>query len=240
MPKILFCLLALLLIVSCGELPSPYVEHKIHTITKFQTNSSGMFLRKVFFKEYDYDGNLVRFIQFFSEGSCVVQEFFRQNENISIVKIKYFNKNNFLDSHFVSINTLTPTGKILKSIVINENGDTSKISQFVYDTLGNLIAYIEIADNKRTEFTYSYEYNSSGNLLKIIKIDNSQPQNKIIQEFSYDSQKHIVNLKIYESDNDELENVTLIYNNLGLILKEIHRNLLDGKIEYFEYKYTFY
>ncbi|ROL59305.1 hypothetical protein D9V87_05870 [Bacteroidetes/Chlorobi group bacterium MS-B_bin-24] len=241
MRKILLCLLVLFLTASCKDLPVSYSENKIHTITKYQTDSNGKILRKVFFKEFDWNGNLIRFIEYFPNGNFLVQEFSNHKDNnISIVNIKYFNKENILDSQFVSINTLTPTGKILQSIVINQNGDTSQISQFVYDSLGNLITQIDIAKDKRTEIMYQYVYNSAGNLVKIIKANTFEPENKIIQEFSYDTQKQILNLKIYASNENNLENITFIYNNSGLILKEIHRFTYEDRIEYYEYKYTFF
>ncbi len=238
--KTIVIILLFVLIVSCQENPLQVSTYKVHTATKYQTDSNWKILKKVFLKEFDKEGNLLRFTQFFSNGNYIVQNYLYQNNNSSIVEINYFNTENKLDSHFKNINYFDSKNKLLKSILINQNSDTSKIIKYYYDSLGNLISQIEITKGNISEVIFNYEYGPNGTILKIIKSKTSEPFSKVIEEFVYDTRMQNINLIIHYTEKEELENVIFSYNNLGLITREIHTFYPSGISEYYIYKYTFY
>ncbi len=238
--KKIIILFLIVLVLSCKENPIQIPSNKVHTIVKFQTDSSWKILRKVFLKEFDEEGNLIRFTQFFSNGNYLVQIYFYPNNNLSIVDVNYYNQDNKLDSHIKKINYFNSKNKLIKSIFLNQSGDTSKIIKFSYDSLGNLVSQVEITKENISEVIFQYEYSPNGDLLKVIKSNNFEPFSQVIEEFAYDFRKQNINLIIHYSEKDEFENISFFYNNFGLITSEIHTFYPAGISEYYIYKYTFY
>lgn len=117
--KKIIILFLIVLVLCCKENPIQIPSNKVHTIVKFQTDSSWKILRKVFLKEFDEDGNLIRFTQFFSNGNYLVQIYFYPNNNLSIVDVNYYNQDNKLDSNIKKINYFNSKNKLIKSIFLN-------------------------------------------------------------------------------------------------------------------------
>jgi hypothetical protein len=130
-------------------------------------------------------------------------------------------------------------GNIEKSIKFNENGEVTNVYLYEYDNQGNLLKKTSTfnADSLNT-VEYSYRYNDNGNVIERVLNDNGTSHSEFRDSVIYSSNNEI---NIFKYENNHLASVTsYLYNNNGLIYKEVVSDSEGKIIEKYLYEYTFY
>lgn len=244
--NILSLLIALSLVfaVSCSNLDNPVgdlTDMNLKTETKWSVDiETENKINQVHYKEYDINGNILLNISYFENGQInnkSVFEYISKDTSIE-AKITYDTSGNVLRE--ITTNYIyNENGKIKKSILFNESGEISNIFVYEYDNQGNLTKKTGTMNSDSTNTVeYSYRYNSSGNVIERVLNDFGTSHTKVRDSVIYSSNNQI---NIFKYKNNHLSSVTsYLYNNNGLIYKEIVSDSEGVITAKYLYEYTFY
>lgn len=236
-------ILATILIVSaCAEIDQPFSagDRVLKIETKWLSDSNGHRQLKVFNKEYDKEGRLLRVTEFDSNGAAKLIRKIQYTNASCSETAEYLNSVGSADSVKLYTSILNEQGNISKKIEINTIGDTLSVSNFKYDENGNLV-YSKLIVSKGNSVTETnYEYNQAGSLSTSIQKDAITGAIQRKDSLVYNSQLSSID-KIMMDNNGKCKTiVTFIYDKFGKIYKEVENDPTGKVIRTFIYDYIYY
>lgn len=233
-----------MLAASCSELDNPVDMNQdltIETETKWSIDTeSDEKLHKIYFKEYDVYGNIKTNINYFENGNVNCRSVFEyQGQDTSIEEKIVFDKAGNVINETRTDYIYNNNGNIEKSIKYNNEGEVTNIFHFEYDKHGNLLKKTSNAINDSSlSVEYSYRYNQNGNVVERVVNDFTSPALNTRDSVTYTSDNKV---NIFKYEGNKLKTVTsYLYNNYGMIYKEIVSNSDGEIINKYLYEYTYH
>lgn len=244
--KILSVSIALaLMAISCSELNNPVdmsSELTVATETKWMLDTeTDEKLYKIHYNEYDKNGNIKKNINYFENGNINFKSVFEyQGQDTSIEEKTVFDEaGNIIDETRTDY-IYNNNGNIEKSIKYNDDGEITNIFLYEYDAQGNLLKKSSSFKNDSLHLNveYSYRYNQNGNVVERVVNDLTSPVSNIRDSVTYTSDNTV---NIFKYEGNKLKTITsYLYNDYGMIFKEIVSNSEGEIISKFLYEYTYH
>jgi hypothetical protein len=236
--------IALVLILSaCSDIQNSVnpANEQVKSEVKWKCDNNGNKLYKIYFKEYDNTGNVTKITEYDKDGSILSIKLVNYAKEVSQETVNYFNKLGSIDSTVMTQNSYDQVGNLINKISYSVAGDTLLTYSYKYDNSGKLIYSLGKVKGSVgfTSVEIKYTYNSNGTLKERIQQDLTSGSLQKQDSFTYKpDNKTIEKITI---NFDGTENIfTYIYNNLGLIYKEIETDSSTKIINLFIYDYMYF
>lgn len=228
---------------SCSEYNNPASQVKspvVKTEVKWEIDpASNTKKNKIYMKEFDINGNLVSYTEYFDTGEILSNSTFeKQDDLISKEEKTTFNKNGIIVNTNTYKYVYNSSGKVAEKETISLSGHVTSTQKFTYDNVGNISSQtnVDVATGNNLQTKYTYKYDSKGLLTERTISDGNTVQRDSLRYIDDRYTVEIINL-------DELGKVEYIrsylYNTFGFVTSEME-SLSDGSIKHkyiFEYVY---
>ena len=179
-------------------------------------------------REYDRDGNEIKWIRYDSDGSIGNWDEHEYDKNGNQTKGIYYDSDGSISHRYEY--EYDSQGNIIKEISCDIDGNTGSWSEYEYDSHGNQIKMIRYDSDGRINYGYEYEYDSRGNEIKKVRYD-IDGNISGWRESEYDNRENLIKYVDYDSDGNRSSWWECEYDNRGNIVKAINYDG-DGKIYY--------
>lgn len=232
---------SLLILSACTQMENPIVSNeKILKIeTKWLADSNGIKKIKIYNKEFDRAGNLIKIIEFDSTGNSKKIHHFKYTKYDIIETIEYlsYNEDNVITQILTSINS---SGQIIYKTQLKINGDTVSTYYYKYDVKGNLISTTVESNQKENIKIIEYAYNASGSLNSSIEKDCITGSIIRSDSLSYNYNNSTIDRFSFDYFGKIKTIISTSYNKFGKIYKEIENNPNLKTINTYIYEYIYY
>lgn len=245
--KIISIMALALVLAGCEELNNPHSaidqELQVKSETKWEVDiNTEEKINKMLYKEYDIDGNVTLNIDYYKNGRINTKSTYSYDaKNKKVEKREIYDKSgNKINNSKVEY-LMNNSGTVGKKIFY-ENDTVESVLTFNYDQNNNLVSQFSIDKNSDTtlKIEYDYQYNNHGNVVeRTVNITGSNSKPVKRDSLNYIERKNLV--EVFNYEGSVLNKVTsYVYNDQGLIQKEIITGA-DGALKRkFIYEYTYY
>lgn len=236
-------ILAYLLILSaCTEMENPIAtnEKVLKIETKWLADSNGVKKLKIYNKEYDKQGKLIKITEYDSLGQAQKIHNYKYTDSSLTETIEYLNAKDSSSALIKMYCSSTKEGKIISKVEVNFKGDTLARYEFKYDLNGNLVSTIKkYTQSKNTTIT-EYKYNSAGSLANTIIKDYTTGTVIKADSLIYNYEKQTID-KVTLDDSGNIKTIiSASYNKFGKVYKEIENDPNNKIINTYIYEYMYY
>lgn len=243
---LLIALIAALLLFSCqvnDNINNPIDNGIIASETKWKLNvTTNERLVKIYFKQFDVDGNLVKMNEFNEQGGLFIESLFDINGTEVSEVTSYYNAFGMVDSVSFYTYLNDNKGNTLTQFRFNASGDTISICSYFYNARGNLIKKeVHAPDGFLiSKIVYSYTYDDSGNLSKRLTnpLDDGSYQTK--DSLIYNNSTKTIELVNFNSSGEVEKIFTYVYNSSGKPVLEIISSRNGFVQSKYLYDYTYF
>lgn len=234
-------LACLLILTSCTEIDQPLngIDNVVKIETKWQCDDAGNRHLKIYNKEFDKSGRLVKVTEFDSNGGAKLVRKIRYIESGSTETAEYYNANGEVDSTKYVNTQADSFGNAIRKVETNATGDTLAICKYLYDGQGNLINSVVVSADGKSATATDYFYNQRGSLTTSIQKDAMTGVIQKTDSVVYNANSSIDKIMLDESGNLKLIN-TFFYDASGRIMKECAADASGKIIKTFIYDYIYY
>lgn len=232
---------SILMLSACAEIDQPFtaVDSVLKIETKWLCDADGNRQLKIFNKEYDKDGRLIKVTEYDSNGSPKLVRKIQYIDGSAQETATYINHIGITDSVKVFNSITNEQGTISKKYEINISGDTLSVSNYKYDLKGNLIySKTVIKGNSVTET--NYEYNQAGSLSTTIQKDAITGAIQRKDSLVYRTEFSCFDKIMMDSNGNYRIVITYVYDKFGKIYKEVENDPTGKTIRTFIYDYIYY
>lgn len=234
---------SVLILSACSDIENSVnpTDVQVKSESKWKCDSQGNKLYKLYDKEFDRSNNIVKIIEYNDKGATKSVKTVNYNNYKSNETLNLYDKNGNLDSTILTENTYDVKGNITQKVTQTVAGDTLFSYNYQYDTYGKIVYSLGKIKNNQgfTSVEIKYVYNDNGSLKERIQQDATS--GSVLKKDSFKYQPDNKTIEQLTTNFDGSENIfTYIYNNYGLIYKEVETNSSNKIINMFIYDYTFF
>lgn len=235
-------LACVLILTSCAEIDQPLrnLDRVVKIETKWLSDADGARRLKIYNKEYDKSGHLIKVTEYDSTGAVKIIRKLNYSSAENSEKTEYYNSIGTLDSLKCSYSMKDTTGKVYRSVETNAKGDTVAVLTYKYDSNGNLLNTIvtNLKGARLTETNYSY--NGAGSLSSTSITNCITGTTHKIDSLVYQTNNKAFNDIVFDATGNMQFITTFTYDKSGLLTGEMQCNTSGKVIQTFIYDYIFY
>jgi phage antirepressor YoqD-like protein len=242
--KIRTAIAFMLILTACAEIDQPFVPGS--SVTKIETkwvcDTKGERKLKVYDKEYDKNGKLIKVTEYSETGSISSVKNIQYSNQGSNEVTNFYNSKGNSDSLVYHKNILNEQGLVSDRIETNGKGDTLSVQKYKYDFLGNIVkssSSIFVGSEAKNVTVTDYVYNKSGSLSVSVQKDAITGSIQKKDSVVYNGNSNQIEKISFDSNGIALYR-TIIYNKYGKIQKEIETDKTGKIIRTFIYDYIFF
>ncbi len=232
-----------LILSACSDIENSVnpTHQQVKSEIKWKCDNNGNKLYKIYYKEFDNTGNVIKITEYDKNGSILSCKLVSYQDKTSKETVNYFNKIGSIDSTVVTNNLYDSKGNLVDKNSCTSEGDTLISYSYKYDDAGKLIYSLGKvkASIGFTSIEIKYAYNDNGSLKERIQSDAKSGNFQKKDNFNYKPDNKTIEKITTNSDGSE--NIyTYIYNNLGLIYKEVETDSSVKIINLFIFDYMYF
>ncbi len=235
---------SILILSACAEIDQPFtaVDSVLKIETKWLCDADGNRQLKIFNKEYDKEGRLIKVTEYDSTGVPKLVRKMQYIDGSSQETATYLGKTGITDSVKIYNSISNSQGNISQKYETNTSGDTLSVSDYKYDSRGNLVySKTVISGNMGNSVTETnYEYNQAGSLATSIQKDALTGTIQRKDSLVYKANLSCFDKIMMDSNGNYRIIITYIYDKFGKIYKEVENDPTGKIIRTFIYDYIYY
>lgn len=216
---------------------------KIKTESKYQVDITTLQKKALIYKkEFDFNGNLTRYCEFWSSGvQKALSEFtYKNNESIE-QKTEFDNKGEVTKKTSVKY-IFNDNGLISQKSCFDDKGKELQKETYLYDSKGNISKRTElnISNGITTNFDFKNQYNNDGKLVGRSVTKSSIGSNAVVDSMAYSTTNNQINIISYDGFGKVNNVFSIFYTKNGLPEIETESNAFGVILQKFKYFYEFY
>lgn len=234
---------SVLILSACSDIENSMnpSDVQVKSESKWKCDAQGNKLYKIYDKEFNLNNQVIKIIEYTDKGTTKSIKTITYSDKKSTETLNLFDFQGNLDSIILINNTYDNQGNITNKVSQTDEGDTLISYNYKYDEQGKIISSMGKIKNTHgfTSVEIKFVYNENGSLKERIQQDVGSGSVMKKDTFKYQPDKNTI--EQLTTNFDGTENIfTFIYNNYGLIYKEMEINSSNKIINLFIYDYTFF
>lgn len=241
---ILGLLLSVIALYSCNSPIDPVdSSQKMKSESKYQVDINTLEKKSIVYrKDFDWNGNLTRFCEFWTSGIKKALSEFTYKNNESTEQKTEFNDKGEISRKSSFKYVFDHSGLITQKSSFDDKGVELQKETFVYDSKGNISKKVEVnvSNGITTNFEFKNQYSNDGKLVGRTILKSTVGSKVEIDSMAYSTTNNQINIINFDGFG-KINNVcSIYYNKLGLPEIETESNGAGIILKKYKFFYEFY